>query len=118
MPAGYSILSSFCSIDLIRITMYQKSSILLAGTGVRKFSFVACGCSPIKVQFSDYPKSFTGRINEVYVFFKRKSLQRYFIEKININFIYNRLFCCNHTCYCVGMISVTSVSSYVTSVIK
>ena len=31
------------------------------------------------------------------------------------NFIYNRLFCCNHTCYCVGMVSVTSASSYVTA---
>ena len=25
------------------------------------------------------------------------------------------LFCCNHTCYCVNMVSVTSGSSYVTS---
>ena len=32
----------------------------------------------------------------------------------NINFIYNRLFCCNHT-YCVGIVSVTSASHYVTS---
>ena len=39
---------------------------------------------------------------------------RYSIEKININFIYNRLFCCNHTCYSVCMFSVTSVSRYVT----
>ena len=30
----------------------------------------------------------------------------------NINFIYNRLFCCNHTCYCVGMVSVESASHY------
>ena len=26
-----------------------------------------------------------------------------------------RLFCCNYTCYCVGMVSVTSASRYVTS---
>ena len=26
------------------------------------------------------------------------------------------LFCCNHTCYCVNMVSVTSVSRYITSV--
>ena len=32
----------------------------------------------------------------------------------NINFIYN-LFCCNYACYCVCMISLTSVSRYVTS---
>ena len=30
----------------------------------------------------------------------------------NINFIYNRLFCCNRTCYCVNMVSVTSSSRY------
>ena len=33
----------------------------------------------------------------------------------HINFIYNRLFCCNHTCFCVCMVSVTSASRYVTS---
>ena len=26
-----------------------------------------------------------------------------------------RLFCCNHTCYCVNMVSVTSASRYITS---
>ena len=30
----------------------------------------------------------------------------------NINLIYNRLFCFNHTCYCVGMVSA---SRYVAS---
>ena len=33
------------------------------------------------------------------------------LEK-NINFIYNCFVCCNHTCYCVGMVSVTSASLY------
>ena len=28
---------------------------------------------------------------------------------------YGRLFCCNHTCYCVNMGSVTSASRYLTS---
>ena len=28
----------------------------------------------------------------------------------------NRFFCCNHTRYCVNMVSVTSVSRYITSV--
>ena len=32
------------------------SSILLLGTGVRKTSYVACGFSPVKIHFSDYPK--------------------------------------------------------------
>ena len=30
-------------------------------------------------------------------------------------FTHLRLFCCNHTCYCVGMVSVMSTSRYVTS---
>ena len=29
------------------------------------------------------------------------------LKKKHINFIYNHLLCCNHTCYCVGMISVS-----------
>ena len=47
----------------------------------------------------------------------RRHMIRYFIEKnthTHINFIYNRLFCCNHTCYCVNMVSVTSASRYIT----
>ena len=60
-----------------------------AGTGVRKNSTVASGSSLI-----------TCRINEVD--FSKK--------KIN-----NRLFCCNHTCYCVGRVSVMSAPRYVTS---
>ena len=31
----------------------------------------------------------------------------------NINFIYNRLICCNHTCNCISMVYVTSASRYV-----
>ena len=27
----------------------------------------------------------------------------------------SRLFCCNHICYCVNMVSVTSASRYITS---
>ena len=34
-----------------------KSSILLAGTGIRKISSVACRFSPIKMHFSNYPKN-------------------------------------------------------------
>ena len=36
-----------------------------------------------------------------------------FIEKNNTHFIYNPLFWCNHTCYYVGMVSVTSALHYV-----
>ena len=48
-----------------RIT--HSTTILLARTGVRKISSVACGFSPIKIHFSDNPKSLISRINEVYV---------------------------------------------------
>ena len=96
----------------------------------KKISSVACGFSPIKIHFSDYTKSLIGRIHEVYVvvfsikycflihevyvfFIYTKVI--FFLKKNPINFIYNRLFCCNHTCYCVGMVSVTSGSLYVAS---
>ena len=46
----------------------RKNSILLAGTGVRIISSEACGFIPIKIHFSDYPKSLISRRNEVYVF--------------------------------------------------
>ena len=53
---------------IARSTMYQKSSILLAKTGVWKTSYIACGLSSIKINYSEYPKSLISRINEVYVF--------------------------------------------------
>ena len=53
-----------------------KSSILLAGTGVWKNSYVVCGFSSIKIDYSYYPKSLMSRINEDYVvvFFNKISL--------------------------------------------
>ena len=48
----------------------QKSSILLARTGVRKISSVACEFSPLKILIL-----ITCRINEVYVFFNKMSLK-------------------------------------------
>ena len=89
--------------SITRSTMYQKSSILLAGTGVWKVSYVVCGFSSIKTDYSDYPKSLISRINEVYVFSP---------HKLHLS----RLFCCNHTCCFVHMVSVTSASRYITSV--
>ena len=48
--------------------------------------------------------------------FMNSSIIRYSYNLLkSINFIYNRLFCCNHTCYCVGMVSLTSASCYATS---
>ena len=49
----------------------RKSSILLAGTCLRKISSVACGFSPIEIHFSDYRISLISSINEVYVFFNK-----------------------------------------------
>ena len=68
------------------ITRSTISSVLFAGTGIRKISYEACGFSSIKFLFSDYPKGLISRINEVHVF-----LKRYFTLKKNIKFIYNRL---------------------------
>ena len=77
---------------------------MLAGTGVRTISSVACGFSPIKIDYSDYLKSSISRINEVYVVFLLKEKHRLHLS---------RLFYCNHTCYCVNMVSVTSASRYI-----
>ena len=40
-----------------------KSSILFARNGTVKISSVACGFSPVKIDYSDYPKSFFSRIS-------------------------------------------------------
>ena len=50
-------------------TDVPKSSILFAGNGAVKVSSVACGFSPVKIDYSDYPKSLISRKNEVYFFF-------------------------------------------------
>ena len=50
------------------VVLCTKSSILLAGKGVRKISFLACEFSSIKIHLSDYPKTLISRINEVDVF--------------------------------------------------
>ena len=69
------------------------------------FDTVACGSIPIKTLYFDFPKRFINRINEAVAIFYWK------IKML----IYIRLFCCNHMCYCVSMVSVTSASRYVTS---
>ena len=60
----------------MRSTMYEKNSILIAGCGVMKFSSVVCRFSPIKIHFSDYPKSLISKTNEVDVFFNKISLYK------------------------------------------
>ena len=66
---------------------------------------VASGSSPIKIHYFDYPKCFNNRINEVYDFTIRYRYRYSDILLKNINFIYNRLFCC--------MVSRTSASRYI-----
>ena len=48
-------------------------------------------------------------------YFSIKYRYSYILLKKNINFIYNLLLCCNHTCYSVNMVYVTSASRYITS---
>ena len=49
----------------------RNSSILLAGTGVGKISSLARGFNPIKIDYSDNPKSYFSRI---FYFFEKKRL--------------------------------------------
>ena len=46
-----------------------------------KISSGARGFSSIKIYYSEYPKRLISRINDVYVFFNKISLYRYFIEE-------------------------------------
>ena len=55
--------------NITRTTVYQKSSILLAGTDVWKISSAVCGFSSINIDYSDYPKSFSAELC-VCVFFQ------------------------------------------------
>ena len=52
-------------------------------------------------------------ITEEFIFDQNK-LSKYLNN--HFNFIYNLLFFCDHTCYCVCMVSWTSAAHYVTSV--
>ena len=70
-----------CKKGALRVVLRTKFFILLAKTGLRKINSAACGFSPIKIHFSDYPKSLISRITEAYVFVNKISLLGYFIEK-------------------------------------
>ena len=74
-----------------------------------KISSVACGFSSVKIDYSDY-QNVISRINEVYFF----SINRYSIFSLTTFIVEccNHLFRCNQTCYCAGMVSVTSASRY------
>ena len=85
-----------------------KSSILLAGTGVRKISSVACGFSSIKIDYLDYPKSLISIIDEFYAFSIKYRYSDILLKKKEHKLHLSCLFSCNHTCYCVNMVSVKS----------
>ena len=42
-------------------------------------------------------------------------MKLFFLIKYRYKLHLSRLFCCNHTCDCVKMVSVTSASRYITS---
>ena len=113
---------------------------MLAGTGVWKISSVARGFSSIQIDYYDYqeivseydqeiPQSQTAdnpvaprgiiiisRINEFFLFFVFSIKYRCsHILLIKHKLHLSRLFCCNRTCYCVNMVSVTSAARYITS---
>ena len=84
----------------------MMAQVYVAGTGVWKISSVACGFSSIKI---DYLKSLISRKMK---FFPIKYRYSDILLKKQHKPHLSRLFCCNHTCYCVKMISVTSASRY------
>ena len=54
--------------SITRSTMYQKAPFCLPELAYGKYRSVACGFSSIKLDYSDYPKSFISRLNDVYGF--------------------------------------------------
>ena len=89
-----------------------KGSILFAGNGAVKISSVACEFSSIKIDYSDYSNSLIRSINEVFFSIKYRYTD-ILLKKHKLHL--SHLFCCNHTCYFLNMVSVTSASRYITS---
>ena len=65
-----------------------------------------------KIDYSDYLKSSISRKNEVFFSIKYR-YSDILLKKHELHL--SRLFRCNHTYYCVNMVSVTSASRYITS---
>ena len=88
-----------------------------SGTGIWKISSVACGFNSIKIDYSDYLKSLISRIIsriiEIYVVSIKYRYGDILLKKHYLHL--SHLFCCNHTCYCVCIVSVTSGPCYITS---
>ena len=82
---------------------------------MRKFNSVACGFSSVKIHYSDK------RINAVYIFSIKYSYSDILLEKIprlHYGILWIVVTVCfaviELTIYCIGMVSVTSESCYVT----
>ena len=76
-----------------------------------KISSVACGACPVKINYSDYPKSFISSLNEVYFFSIKYRYSIFFFTTFVVECC-TCLFRCIQTCDCVGMISVMSMPRY------
>ena len=69
LPIGKLLLNSRIKprINVRRSTMYEKAAFISRNRS-RKI-VLSMGFSPFKIHYSDYPKRFINRINEVYVLF-------------------------------------------------
>ena len=90
---------------------------MLAGTGVRKISSVACGFSSIKIDYSDYLKSLISRINEVFVFSIKYCYSDILLKKTNKQKTEHNINLILAVCFAAItlVVSVTSASRYITS---
>ena len=68
----------------------------------KKSKTVAFGFSPITIHYSEYPKRFINRINEVYVCSIKYHYSDILLKHINFicSNVYKRLFRCNHLLFC------------------
>ena len=88
--------------SITRSTVYQKLYFVSRNWRM-EISSVACEFSSIKFDYFDYPKSLISRTNEVYVFSIKYRYSDILLKKHKLHL--SPLFCCNHTCYCVNMVS-------------
>ena len=97
--------TNFLSTDYARALKFMFIRRELGGTGTGcLFQFTYCDVGSALLKSIILIQSLISRINEVYIaiFYWKKSY------KLHLS----RLFCFNHTCYCVNIVSVTSASRY------
>ena len=114
LPQFENRIMARCMQGALRVVLYTKKLHFVSRNWLWKISSVACGFSSIKIDFSDCPKSLISRINEVYGVFFNKNIAIFKKTKKHALHL-SRLFCCNHTCYCVKMVPMTSASRNITS---